>query len=160
MGAIDHTGSAMTSWGAFAAEQPEFAARVRELFTARKHLTMATLRRDGSPRISGTEVVFGEGGLSVGMMAGALKARDLQRDPRVALHSPTADPPEDDPSGWTGEAKISGRAVEVPDPEGGNNHFFAFDITEVVLTSLDAPGEYLVIESWHPGRGLERHLRK
>ena len=38
----------MASWEEVEADAPEFAARVRELFQARKHKTMATLRADGS----------------------------------------------------------------------------------------------------------------
>jgi len=50
----------MVAWGEIEADAPEFAARVRELFQARKHKTMATLRADGSPRISGIETQIGE----------------------------------------------------------------------------------------------------
>ncbi|MET7468822.1 pyridoxamine 5'-phosphate oxidase family protein [Micromonospora sp. NPDC005222] len=93
----------MTWWSDLVAAEPEFAARVRARFAVRKHGTMATVRRDGSPRISGTEFEFGDDGqLRLGSMAGAVKALDLRRDPRVALHSPTEDAPPDDPSTWTG----------------------------------------------------------
>ena len=37
---------------------PAFAARVRARFDAHKHKTIATLRADGSPRISGIEAEF------------------------------------------------------------------------------------------------------
>lgn len=159
----------MTSWGGFAAAEPEFAARVRQLFTAQKHLTMATLRRDGSPRISGTEVSFdgygrGEGELLLGMMPGSMKALDLLRDSRIALHSPSVDPPEDDPSGWAGDAKISGRALEATDttpppdaPEGGQ--YFRIDLAEVVWTGVGTPADHLVIESWTPATGLRQRKR-
>ena len=60
----------MASWSDFETAQPEFAARVRKLFADHKHHTMATLRRDGAPRISGTEVDFTGGQLALGMMAG------------------------------------------------------------------------------------------
>src|SRR5438128_2406736 len=70
---------AMASWAEFEAAEPEFAARVRKLMSTRKHLTMATLRRDGSPRISGTEVEFADGQLRLGSMPGAMKALDLRR---------------------------------------------------------------------------------
>lgn len=137
----------MASWAEFEAEQPEFAARVRKLMSSRKHLTMATLRKDGSPRISGTEVQFAGGQLRIGSMPRALKALDLIRDPRVAIHGPTHDPA---PSGsWRGEAKIAGRAVAVPDE--GDGHAFEIDIREVVVTRLGRNG--LLIESWHPARG-------
>src|ERR1700730_4744949 len=90
----------MATWSEFAAAEPEFAARVRSLMSSRKHLTMATLRRNGSPRISGTEVEFVDGQLRIGSMPGAVKAIDLRRDSRVAIHGPTDDPPAGDPSGW------------------------------------------------------------
>lgn len=151
----------MASWGEFAAAEPEFADRVLERFSVRKHSTLATLRRDGSPRISGTEVSFGSGELSLGMMPGSLKSRDLQRDARLALHSPTEDPSEEDPSSWAGEAKIAGRGVEVTDPHRrGEGNEFRVEITEVVLTRVGEPADHLVIESWHPGRGVERRQRR
>jgi hypothetical protein len=103
----------MATWSEFAAAEPGFAARVRSLMLSRKHLTMATLRRNGSPRISGTEVEFVDGQLRIGSMPGAVKALDLRRDSRVAIHGPTDDPPAGDPSGWKGEAKIAGTATEV-----------------------------------------------
>jgi hypothetical protein len=133
-----------------AREAPEFAERVRTLFEARKHKTIATLRSDGAPRISGIELSFADGELRFGSMAGSVKGHDLRRDPRMAVHSPTVDPPPDDPGSWPGEAKIAGRAV----PEGDG---FSVDVTEVVLTSLAG---LLVIESWHPGRGYQRRERR
>ena len=56
----------MTSWSEFAAAEPAFAQCVLERFTVRKHSTLATLRLDGSPRISGTEVSFDSEELSLG----------------------------------------------------------------------------------------------
>lgn len=136
----------MASWAQFAAEEPDFAARVRKLMTIRKHLTMATLRRDGSPRISGTEVQFGEGELQIGSMPGAMKAMDLRRDSRIAIHGPTRDPARN--GRWPGEAKIAGRAVEF------ERDRFRIDIDEVVITSLGGRG--LLIESWKPKRGYRK----
>lgn len=81
------------------ADEPELSRRVKDLFTAHKHHTMATLRKDGSPRISGTEVDFADDGLALGMLGGAMRAADLRRDQRVALHSCTADPDDDQASG-------------------------------------------------------------
>jgi hypothetical protein len=146
----------MATWGEFANEQPDFAGRVRARFDARKHKTLATLRADGSPRISGIEVEFADGQMYVGMMPDSAKLRDLQRDPRLAVHSPTEDPPEGANVDWPGEAKIAGRAVEVefPDSPVEDAGRFAIDVTEVVLTHLNAAGDRLVIEQWHPGRGL------
>jgi len=92
----------MASWQDFVGSAPEFGERVEALFTARKHHTMATLRRDGSPRISGTEVDFDDGQLCLGMMAGTRRAEDLRRDPRVAIHSQGVDPPEGNPAHGAG----------------------------------------------------------
>jgi hypothetical protein len=130
---------------------------VRDRFAARKHCTIATLRSDGSPRISGTEVEFADGEVRIGSMPNAVKARDLLRDPRLSLHSPTVDPPEAEPTAWEGEAKISGTAVPVPSEDA--SHRFAIDITEAVVTHLDAEGPQLVITSWHPDRGVSEARR-
>jgi hypothetical protein len=137
----------VASWAEFASAEPKFAARVRKLMTTRKHLTMATLRRDGSPRISGTEVQFVGGELRVGSMPRARKAMDLRRDARVAIHGPTHDPAKS--GSWRGEAKIAGRAVEVT--ADGDGHAFRIDIHEAVITQLGGKG--LLIESWDPKRG-------
>jgi hypothetical protein len=140
----------VTSWGEFAAAEPEFASRVRRLMRSRKHLTMATLRRDGSPRISGTEVQFAGDQLQIGSMSRAVKAQDLLRDDRVAIHGPTHDPAKR--GTWRGEAKIAGRAVEMPAADDA--HAFRIDIDEVVITRLNDARDRLVIESWKPGRGF------
>ncbi|WP_416900900.1 pyridoxamine 5'-phosphate oxidase family protein [Micromonospora echinospora] len=149
----------MAWWSDLVDEEPDFAERVRARFAVRKHGTMATLRRDGSPRISGTEFQFEDGDLRVGSMPGALKALDLRRDPRVALHCPTEDTPENDPGSWDGDAKIAGIAHELPPPEDGS-HRFRIELTEVVLTRVGEPADHLVIESWRPGQGLRRRTRR
>ena len=148
----------MASWAEFEAAEPEFAARVRKLMSTHKHLTMATLRSDGSPRISGTEVEFADGQLRLGSMPGAVKALDLRRDGRVAIHGPTADPPADNAAGWKGEAKIAGIAHEVD--SGGDAHRFVIDISEVVITRLNEGGNRLVVESWTRARGYRAMERE
>jgi len=146
----------VSSWAELEAEEPDFAARVRARFDSSRHKTMATLRLDGSPRISGIELEFGED-VTFGVMNGSRKEHDLLRDPRVALHSASPDPPADDPGGWEGDAKISGRALEA----GGEGHrLFRVDLEEVVLTRVGTPSDNLLIESWHPGRGRERRERR
>jgi hypothetical protein len=152
----------MASWAAFAAAEPALARRIHERFALRKHKTLATLRKDGSPRISGVEVEFADGELFLGMMPESLKLRDLERDPRLALHGPTDDPPPDNPVGWAGEAKLAGRAVGVDFPnspvQGARR--WRIDITEAVFTHLNEAGDRLVVESWHPGTGSVRLERR
>lgn len=159
----------MASWNEIAVVAPELSEAVRTRFDSYRHLALATLRRDGSPRISGNEVIFHDDELWLGMMDGSRKARDLQRDPRFALHSAMVDIDLVE-----GDAKIGGRAIEVTEPgaieaiaraAGERNgqdvpqpfHLFRADITELVLTRVE--GDLLVIESWHEGVGLRRVKR-
>jgi len=148
----------MARWSEFASAEPALARQVRERFGIRKHKTLATLRKDGSPRISGIEVEFADGELFLGMMPGSLKLRDLERDPRLALHGPTEDAPEDRPQGWAGEAKLAGVAVEVDAPGSpvAGARRFRVDISEAVFVHLNDEGDQLVVESWHPGTGVRR----
>ena len=92
--------------------RPQFSDQVRRTFAVRKLAALATLRRDESPRSSGTEVDFAaDGNLYLGRMPCSLKALDLRRDPRLALHCPTEDNPADHPAAWLGDGKMAGTAV-------------------------------------------------
>lgn len=162
---------AMTTWTAFVDEAPELADRVWARFAATKHHVLATLRADGSPRVSGTEVArFGDD-LVIGSMWEARKAFDLRRDPRFALHANPGDP-----SMEGGDAKIAGVAVEVLDEDVKRAfldgefpadeprppepyHLFRLDLTEAVLTEPSADQGYLGVQVWHPGRGVVLHKR-
>lgn len=152
----------MSTWKAFEQAEPEFAARVRRLFDAGRHKTIATLRADGAPRISGIECEFTDGDLRFGSMAGSLKGADLKRDPRFALHGPAFHPEEGKESEWPGEAKIAGRAILAgpvttgEEGEHADGESFVADIAEVVITGLNAEATRLVVESWTPSRGLRR----
>ena len=156
---------AVPSWRSLEAEAPGLVALARSFLDAHTHKTIATLRRDGSPRISGTEILFVDGELWLGSMRHSVKALDLRRDPRFALHSGSVDPPE-----WAGDAKLAGRVEEVTDPErkraiiGGEasvdaSHLFRADITELAVVRLGEPADHLVIETWHAGRGIRRRQR-
>ena len=161
----------MATWEEFRASAPEFADEVRARFDAGVHKVLATLRRDGSPRVSGTETTFVDGHLWLGMMPGSRKLQDLRRDPRLALHSASPDP---DGGEWVGDAKLSGRAVEVTDPEelramlAGSGHEGEIDLSQVCAVRVDitevvrtfVAGGALVIEHWRPGRELSRTQRQ
>lgn len=152
----------MPSWSEIAFEEPDLARIARGYFDAHAHKLLATLRRDGSPRISGIETTFADGELWLGMMPGSLKALDLLRDPRFALHSGS-----DEPAAWTGDAKVAGRAEEITDDrralvvgdDDSEAHVFRCELEELVVVRLSEARDRLVIESWHPGRGLERRER-
>lgn len=155
----------MASWAEVEAEAPQLAALARGRFDAFTHKTLATLRRDGSPRISGTELRFVDGELWLGSMWQSRKALDLRRDPRFALHSGSGEG-----AAWQGDAKIAGRVEEITDPERiaaingpsappGPSHLFRADLTELVVVRLGTPADHLVIEAWRPGAGVTSFRR-
>jgi Pyridoxamine 5'-phosphate oxidase len=134
-----HT-AAVAAWKDVERAEPEVAARVGRLFDAGRHKTIATLRADGSPRISGIECEFADGELRFGSMPGARKGADLRRDPRFTLQGPVFHPQQGKEAGWPGEAKIAGRAVLAGlIGEGPAGDLFVADISEVVTTRLN-PG--------------------
>ncbi|GLZ33121.1 pyridoxamine 5'-phosphate oxidase [Lentzea sp. NBRC 105346] len=152
----------MATWQEFADEEPEFAADVLARLTAGGHLLLATLRKDGSPRMGGLDPSVIDGELWLGMMLNSWKARDLKRDPRFAVHTTPGE-------GTNGDVRISGRAVVHEDKEPylralfertgwrpDDLDLFRADITEVVRVTLE---EEMVIRSWHEGRGLTRAVR-
>ncbi|WP_422630429.1 pyridoxamine 5'-phosphate oxidase family protein [Rhodococcus sp. (in: high G+C Gram-positive bacteria)] len=154
----------LASWEQFRTEAPALAESIAARWAAHRHHVLATLRRDGSPRISGTEVEIVDGRLVIGSMPGALKARDLQRDGRYALHS---NPGHHDMAG--GDAKVAGHARELlgeqkaailaayPSPvPDGPMHLFELDIAEAVLVTVD---ETMHVDLWRPGAGVVRHER-
>ena len=150
----------MASWSEVESAEPAFAARVRELLDAEKHKTIATLRADGGPRISGIEVEFAGGELTFGSMPAARKGADLRRDPRFALHSASVAPPKGEEAGWAGDAKVAGLAVPAGPVEGVEGQLFKADVREVVLTRLNPTATALLIEWWTPERGLRRVERE
>jgi hypothetical protein len=151
----------MTAWQDVEQAVPEFAQRVQALFDAHRHKTIATLRADGSPRISGIEAVFEDGELVFGSMPKARKGADLRRDPRFALHGATIDPIDGSEAQWPGEVKISGRAIAaIPIFEGSDGDRFHADIAEVVHTHLNDEATMLVIEWWTPTHGLRKIERE
>ena len=151
----------MARWEEVEAEAPELAKRGRELFDANKHKLLATIRRDGSPRICGSECLFVEGDLWFGSMPQAKKALDLQRDPRFSFHSSSQDP-----SVWKGDVRVSGTVEEITDQKTkkevltqappGPNHLFRADVTELVVVTLNENKNGLLVEAWRPGKGTER----
>ena len=144
----------MTTWAEVEHTEAEFAKRVQALFDAHRHKTIATVRADGAPRISGIEAVFKDGELTFGSLPGSRKGADLHRDPRFALHSAPVDPVEGSEASWPGEAKISGRAIA--DRHGPDGDHFRADITAVVHTHLDQRATMLVVDWWSPATGLHR----
>jgi hypothetical protein len=152
----------MPSWSQVLDAAPELARDVQARFDAHGLGLLATLRRDGSPRLSGIEPLFANGELWLGMMENSRKAADLMRDPRFALHSATTDKQVAE-----GDAKLAGRAVLVSDKEtfarylqtfpqdtGGELPpepfpLFRADVSEI--SWLRPAGDHLDIRWWRAG---------
>lgn len=169
----------MATWSEVEQAVPELAEAVRVAFDAHKHKVLATLRADGSPRLSGSEATFRDGDVWLGMMHLSRKALDLRRDARLELHSAPVDEELK-----LGDARLAGRAVEITDPDmlrsfsvssseepDGTDaaeqseapepyHLFRVDVTDVTLIRIGDPADHLVIESWSDDAGYKRIERR
>ncbi len=166
----------MTTWTECAEAAPETAAVFLRRLDKTGMALMATIRRDGSPRISPLEPIVSGGRVWLGSMPGSTKSADLRRDGRLCLHSATEDKEVAD-----GDAKLWGRAVEVPEGDVDTRRAYAaavhektgndleempggFDLFWVDLTAgsavqLGADGQHLRITAWRAGekeRVIER----
>ncbi len=150
----------VVSWADFEQDASDLAQRVRARMESHRHVVMGTLRRDGSPRLSGMEAPIRSGHLWLAMTPGSLKASDLRHDPRFALHS--APDSERLPDGdariagivavadSTQQAEfIAGHRYPIEDPS--SMELFTARIGRVVLVRVD--GDRLLIESWTPSAG-------
>ncbi|GGT95616.1 pyridoxamine 5'-phosphate oxidase family protein [Streptomyces violascens] len=162
--ATKETGTTTVGWAEFHQAEAQFAGLVEARFKKYKHHVLATLRKDGSPRVTGLEVDIRDGELWLGMMPNSMKALDLRRDPRFAVQAN----PGPDAEMADGDVRISGRAVEVTDPAVKAAyaaqveppepfHLFRGELAEVVYTGLE--NDELVVRAWRPGTAL-RTLRR
>jgi Pyridoxamine 5'-phosphate oxidase len=161
----------LASWGEIERIAPELARHARALLDAHVHKTLATIRADGSPRISGIEAKFIEDELWFGSMPGSRKNADLARDPRFALHSGSTDPPD-----WEGDAKVAGMVEDVEDrvrkreifdamgadPEqiGLDSKLYRCDLSEVAVTRLTEAKDEMAIDFWSEAAGVRSLTRK
>jgi hypothetical protein len=162
----------VTSWREFTDLAPRIAAVFRRRHAATGNLCfLATLRADGSPRISPMEPRLFEGELWLSGMPGTTKFRDLGRDPRFCLHTATVDTHVGD-----GDAKLWGTVHDVQDPDLHARYaedlyresgfdlrgqvfspFYAADITSA--SAVEVGGGHLDVTIWRPG-SPERVVRK
>ncbi len=162
----------MTTW----TELTEHAPRISTIFTRRHaatgHLCMlATLRKDGFPRISPIEPKVFEGQLLLIGMPNTTKFHDLARDPRFCLHTATVDTHVGD-----GDAKLWGVVHDLPDRDMHQrfaadlfaqtgfdlrgqefDHFYAADITGA--STVEVADGHMDVTIWKPGE-QERVVRK
>jgi hypothetical protein len=136
-----------TSWQRLQNESPELAAVVRRRFAAHRHHVLGTIRPDGSPRLSGTEVEVSDEAIGVGMMPDSHKLRDVQRDGRVEIHSA---PLEEDLA--EGDVKLAGRLAYVGPVGHVDGSAFPLELSRVAHVRVR--GDRLEVTSWTPEAGV------
>jgi Pyridoxamine 5'-phosphate oxidase len=156
-------------WSELERRQPGLAGLGRRRLLEPGVVLVATIRGDGTPRISPVEPFVLDGVLWLSMLWQSRKAADLLRDPRILVHSVATSR-----DGGEGEFKIRGtaRAEHDPDrwrryaaavsaslgwnPEPGRFHLFAVAIEEVTFIRYDdATGDQHVAR-WPPPREFIR----
>jgi Pyridoxamine 5'-phosphate oxidase len=155
-------------WSEMTESQPRLAALARERLIDPGVLLVATIRRDGTPRLSPVEPFVLDGDLWLSMMWQSTKARDLLRDPRILVHSVITSR-----DGAEGEVKLRGAARDEPDlavqrryaaavgaslgwdPVPGRFHLFGVDIEQVTYIAYDPSGDQHVA-MWPPSREFVR----
>ncbi len=99
------------SWKNFEAQSPDLA----EFAKARLHnkvAYLATIRKDGSPRVHPFTPIIGEDHFFVFMEPTSPKGHDLRRDGRYAVHCSVSDT-----SGESGEVCVTGQAKFIEDSD-------------------------------------------
>jgi hypothetical protein len=152
-------------WADFERQQPRFAALGRAKLASPGVVLVGTVRKDGSPRISPVEPLFWNGDLWLSMGLDSMKAKDLQRDPRVLVHSVVTKR-----DGSEGEFKVRGCACEERDvtlnaqvadavvqqlgwrPEVGKFHLFRIEIDDVTFIHWDDRNNDQYLSRWPEGR--------
>ena len=143
------------TWHELEAVAPEIARKGQERLDQARVALLATLRRDGSPRISPVEPYLSHGHLLFGAMSRSLKTRDLLRDPRCVLHSAITGPDHGE-----GELKLYGRALEAEAEiragcTEGWWHRRSHEIATVFAVTIDQA----TFVSWHLETGQMTALR-
>jgi nitroimidazol reductase NimA-like FMN-containing flavoprotein (pyridoxamine 5'-phosphate oxidase superfamily) len=153
-------------------EAPTIADHLGARLTSTGLGFVATCRSDGWPRVSPMEVSIIDGRLYVGSMPNAVKAKDLQRDPRCCLITTLAD--KDD---LGGEVKAFCRARELADPvewervratwkeamdldigDPGGSHVFELDIVAAAFQRVE--GDEWRTTSWREGEPVRERTRR
>jgi Pyridoxamine 5'-phosphate oxidase len=156
-------------WDEFAGSCPDLASLARERFERDEFVMLGTIRADGRPRLSPCEVDFAAGQLLLGMMWQSPKARDLLRDPRIAVHSVPSD--KTNPGG---DLKLYGEVVDEQEPSLRTEfcraiqaridwqpaepyHLFSLDVTEGAFIRFT--DEWQDIWRWNSSAGLRQEQK-
>jgi hypothetical protein len=156
-------------WQEFETRQPALARIGVHKLTGPGVVLVATIRRDGSPRLSPVEPLLWEGDLWLCMGLGSRKADDLRRDGRVLVHSIVTNR-----TGQDGEYKLRGTAIAEPDavlharyagevaarlgwqPEPGKFHLFRVELADITYIRWDDATNDQYVTRWPAGTEFVR----
>lgn len=156
-------------WDQLVEQQPRLAEVGEARLVTPGVVLVGTIRADGTPRISPVEPLVWEGDLWLSMLLGSHKATDLQRDPRLLVHSIVTSR-----EGTAGEFKLRGRAGEVTsdavqrgyaaqvsgrlgwDPVPGRFHLFRVDLDDVAFVRYDPETGDQFVTRWPAGEEFVR----
>jgi hypothetical protein len=152
----------MASWGRFRSEAPELAAVAARLWPGVPIAYLATVRRDGSPRLHPFCPIVAGDGLYAAIPPTSPKGNDLRRDGRCVIHAMPG--PDDDELCIRARAReVSGddavRASIAAVVEGGllesvrRHPLFEFDVEQVDVAfwvDVGKPGTHAVRQRWRP----------
>jgi hypothetical protein len=157
-------------WSEMEDAEPRLAELGKEKLLGPGVVLVATIRQDGTPRLSPVEPYLLDGDLWLSMLWQSTKARDLLRDPRILVHSVITGR-----DGTEGEFKVRGTARPELDqavqrryadavtaalgwsPTVGRFHLFAVDVEQVTFISYDPGGsgdQHVAL--WPQGREFVR----
>ena len=158
-------------WSDVERAQPRLAALARARLIEPGVVLVATIRRDGTPRLSPVEPYLMGGDLWLCMLWGSQKAADLLRDPRILVHGIVTDR-----AGGAGELKLRGTvwheqsdavqrryAASVSEhlgwsPVPGRFHLFGVEVSHVASLRYDGPSGDQYVATWPGGAEYVRRL--
>jgi Pyridoxamine 5'-phosphate oxidase len=159
----------MVRWADVEERQPRLADVGRRRLGGPGVVLVATIRADGSPRLSPVEPLFWKGDLWLAMGWGSRKTGDLMRDPRILVHSIVTDR-----DGSEGEFKVRGRTLAETDrvvhaeyaetvanelgwrPDVGKFHLFRVEVEEITFIHWDDATNDQFVTRWPPGAEFVR----
>ncbi len=147
----------MVSWGEFAKAEPEMAGVLTSLLDWIPITYLATVRKDGAPRVHPVCPIIGKGRMFVAVNETSPKRHDLKSDRRYAMHAL--------PDKRDAEFYVTGSATLIEDQPtrdliskaaGHTVHdsdwLFEFDIEHVMTAHWEKVGQpdtYAVRRFWH-----------
>jgi Pyridoxamine 5'-phosphate oxidase len=155
------------SWQNLEVSAPEIARLGKERLDQARVALLATLRKDGWPRISPVEPSLSQGHILFGAMSWSLKAHDLLRDPRCVLHTAITGPDSGE-----GELKLYGFAIEADkhvrdscqgwwaERPSSDAIVFGLEVEQAAFVSWNTERGQMIVRRWSPQRGYSERTRE